>query len=202
MGRGKRSAKRNSRAVTTSTRNSPAQDKSSVKPVTGKDLILTFAVFFLIFGLIGYLRGRSIRNKPERLRLDVLSRLALGERNGQKIIAYQCNGQNEVSWDIDKDALFTARTLTEPAQFAFSPAIIDNDSLTTAFLTGGGVASIFTAREMLAFATAGGGGSKLLREGHVQLIVTALLAVVSGYEICYPNALHTNSNCGDARFTG
>ena len=166
-----------------------------------KDLILTFVVFFVIFGFIGYLRGRSIRNKPERLRFDVLARLEIGERNGKAILAYQCNGLREVTWDIDTDVLFTERASVGTEEYTFYPAIIQDDSLTTAFLTGGGVASVFTAKEVFAYAIASKPGSTFTKEAHVKLVLTALLAAVTGYEIGYQIALHSNSDCTDPRFT-
>ncbi len=197
MGKGKTSAK-----VTRPTVTSGTNGEASAKKITGTDLILTFVVFFVIFGCVGYFRGRSIRNRPDRLRKDIVSRLTVGERNGQQILAYRCNDKNEVIWDIDKNALFTERTLATPSQeFTFSPAILNDDTLMTAFLTGGGVASVFTAKEILTIATGRGSASRLMREGHLELIVVALVATVSGYEIGYQIALRMNSDCSDPRFT-
>lgn len=167
-----------------------------------KDLLFTFLVFFFIFACVGYIRGRSIRNQPDRLRLDVLSRLALGEKQGQDILAYQCYDNREVSWDIDRDARFTERTSGGSSQgFSFTPAALKDDSMITAFLTGGGAASVFTVKEVLAYATASGKTTTLTNEEHVKLIGVAILAAVSGYELGYQIALHTNADCADERFT-
>ena len=172
--------------------------------ITGKDLILAFVGMFLVFAAIGYLRGRSIRNKPERLRLDILVRLGLGERGGKRILAYQCNGKRELAWDLDNNTLFSERPSVVAEEYTFSPAIFQNDSLTTAFLTGGGVASVFTAKELFVFAATNSKfstSSRLPYKGHIQLILTAVFAAVSGYEVGYQIALHINSDCADPRFT-
>jgi hypothetical protein len=167
-----------------------------------KDLLFTFLVFFFIFACVGYLRGRSIRNEPGRLRLDVLSRLALGQKRGQDVLAYQCNDNREVWWDIDRDDRFTERASGgTPQPFSFTPAAVKDDSLITAFLTGGGAASVFTVKEVLAYATASSKTTKLTNEEHVKLIGVAILAAVSGYELGYQIALHTNADCADERFT-
>ena len=198
---GRRKVTRAKRKPTTGDEHTSGEGKAN-RRITGRDLALVFVTFFLMFGFIGYLRGRSVRNKPDRLRWDILARLVLGERKGQKVLAYQCNGKHEVAWDIDKDGLFTERVSVGPSEnFVYSPAIFDNDSLMAAFLTGGGVASIFTAREVMAFATASGRASKLTNESHIKLIAVAVIATVSGYEIGYQIALHANSVCDDSRFT-
>jgi hypothetical protein len=169
--------------------------------VTKKDLFVTFLIFFLIFTCVGYLRGRSIRNEPDRLRLDVLSSLTFGEKQGGDILAYQCNDNRQVRWDIDRDTRLTEITTGETTEgYAFAPAVLKDDSLITAFITGGGAASVFTVKEVLAYATASPKTLKFTNEGHVKLIVVAALAAVSGYELGYQIALHTNSDCGDSRF--
>jgi len=169
---------------------------------TKKDLLVTFLTFFFIFACVGYLRGRSIRNQPDRLRLDVLSRLAFGEKKGQDILAYQCYDNRDVGWYIDRDARTTERASGETSQgYSFTPAAVEDDSLITAFLTGGGAASVFTVKEVLAYATASGKTIKLTNEEHVKLIGVAVLGAVSGYELRYQIALHTNADCADDRFT-
>lgn len=176
-------------------------EKKQSRKFTAKDLVLTFVVFFSVFGFVGYFRGRSDRNKPERLRWDIFSRLALGEKNGQRVLAYQCNGRNEVTWHVDKNTYVIQRTLYRPPEeYNYSPAIFHDETLIPAFLTGGGVASIFTAREILGFAARSGSASKLTNKSYIRLIVTAALAIVSGYEVGHWIALRANYDCADRRF--
>lgn len=167
-----------------------------------RDLVLTFIVFFSIFGFIGYLHGRSVRNSSGRLRWDILARLELAEVKGQKVILYRCNGSQSVMWNVDSDDLSSALPSARPDTDTVWPTIFQNDALMSAFLTGGGVASVFTARELLGFATSGASSSRFTNEEHLKLIATAVLGAVSGYEVGYQIALRAHSDCADDRFNG
>jgi hypothetical protein len=170
------------------------------KRISKKDLALTFLAFFLIFAFIGYLRGRAVRNSPDRLRWDILARLELLQANGEKLIVYRCNGAEPVSWNIDKDKISSELPSTRTDGETLWPTIFQNDSIMYAFLTGGGAASVFTARELLAIAASGGSNSKLINQKYVKLIAVAILGAISGYELGYQIAMHSNSNCADIRF--
>ena len=179
----------------------PDNGKSTSRKIRPRDLLITFLVFFVIFAFVGYLRGRSLRNRPDRLRVDIVKNLRLGEIGGKKVLAYQCEAEPRTWWDIDANQshnLGTPGNSTETP--SLSPALFRDETVTTAFLAGGSVASIFTVKELLAFATASPATSKLTNEGHIKLILAALLGTVSGYEVGYRIALSENSNCGDLKF--
>lgn len=69
----------------------------------------------------------------------------------------------------------------------------------TAFLSGGGgVVSVFTAKEVFSFAGSGS-GNRLVNNGYIKLIVVAIVATILGYQVGYDIALNQN-NCSDSRY--
>lgn len=180
--------------------NSKDGDKEKEKVITGKDLVITFIVFFLVFGVVGYMRGRAEKYEPSRLRFDIGKQLQLRTENGKRQISYQCSDGGSVWWYVDENDLHNTMTGGNSSEiFDSSPAIFSNEVLTTAFVTGGGAASIFTVRELFTYAAAGGKGNKLLNEGHIKLIVVAVLATIAGYEVGRSLALWKSPNCSDSR---
>jgi hypothetical protein len=175
--------------------------KDTPKIITWKDLVVTFIIFFLIFGVVGYMRGQTKRNEPLRFYIDSQAYLRIAkETDGKQTIVYQCNDRNLFTWDVDNNQLHNDPAgIKLPEATELTPAIFKNEILITAFLSGGGVASIFTAKELLTVAGSGNGG-KLTNNGYIKLIVTAILASISGYEVGYRIALSENADCNDIRY--
>jgi hypothetical protein len=171
------------------------------KDFTRRDIAIAFVVFFSVFFAVGYLRGRSDRSSPDRLKLylgEIIhadkNLLKFGKENGKTVIRYACPS-NQYWYDVDvnktyKDLHNTGGT-TESAQLA----ITKDGAFYTAFIAG--TISAWSIKDVLAFVTFGEGGTTSSR---VKVVMAAIAGTVIGYEVGYWLATRTAPACDDANY--
>jgi hypothetical protein len=171
------------------------------KGATKREMALAFVVFFSVFFIVGYLRGRSERSSPDRLKIylgDIIQAnknlLRFGKKDGKTVIRYTCTG-NEYWYNVDenephKDPANTGTT-TESDQLA----ITKDGAFYTAFVAG--TFSAWSIKDLMTFLKYGDEGSTRSRLG---LVVAAVAGTVAGYELGYSLATRTPPPCTDAKY--
>lgn len=165
-----------------------------------------FLTFFLVFAFVGYVRGRSVRQTPERIRIDLFKshrdkfKLLGSDGSGGPRIIYGCS--NHKYWyDLEKGKVYreSPGVLAPEAAPILVPAILSDGTIITAFA--GGTASVWTVREIISYVTAPAskgaakGASALTKSSKVRMVIAAVLGTIFGYEIGYQLALSDESGC-------
>ncbi|MBV9926930.1 MAG: hypothetical protein JOZ96_18070 [Acidobacteria bacterium] len=178
--------------------------KKGLPEITKKDLWMVFFAFFSVFMFVGYMRGRSVRYSPERLRADLLKShkndfKLVRDREWRMQIVYACPS-NEYRYEIDGNvvhAMDFKDSLPEGTS-PIEPAILSDKEIINSFLVGaggaGGAASIWTVREVFAY-VGESSGRGLTSSSKVKLVIYAVLGSLVGYEIGKSFALSRELTC-------
>lgn len=173
--------------------------------ITARDIQITFFAFFLIFAGAGYMRGRIVRNSPERLRMYLAENVQndtnllqlVKSSNGRRRIMYTC--PNKQYWyEIDDDKIHK-EPLSLPAPGAvqsFEPAITRDDVFFSTFLIG--TLSAWTVKDVVSYVgvarKSGAISSKL------KVVAAAIAGVAVGFEVGYWLALRSTPSCDSGKY--
>jgi hypothetical protein len=178
----------------------PDEGKDNKLKITGRDINLTFLAFFLIFMGVGYMRGRAVRNSPERLKLYLGENIHnnsgllqfVRDSTGRRRIRYTC--PNKQYWyEID-----TQKIHKEPSNSAapsptesFEPAIVRDDVVFTTFVVG--ALSAWSVKDVVQYVGLAKAGGAI--PSRVKVVIAAILGSVMGFEIGYWLATRSAPDC-------
>ena len=184
---------------------SPKNKRGGAKrPTTKRDVAIAFVAFFTVFFVVGYLRGRSDRNSPDRLKIylgEIIRKdnnlLRMGKNaGGKRVFTYACPG-NHYSFEVDTDKVHKDPLAARSTTAEFPELAITNDSaFYSAFVVG--TISAWSIKDVFAWvAFSETGGSAASR---AKVIIAAIAGTVVGYELGYWLATRTPPSCDFAKY--
>lgn len=181
------------------------EEKGEKVRITSRDIKITFLAFFFVFMGVGYLRGRAVRNSPERLRMYMGENIRHNsgllqfakDSAGKRRIRYTCPNK-QYAYDVDDNKVYneTKRYATPGDAGHYEPAIVRDDVFFTTFVVG--AFSAWSIKDVFSYVGLAQKGGAIT--SRVKVIIAAILGTVVGYEIGYWLATRSTPECDYAGY--
>lgn len=163
--------------------------------VTKEKLFLVFLIFFFIFMLAGYFRGRAVRKGRDNLLPIIESRLQIAQEAEGIVIVYNCP-KKPIYYYIDADRIENRDLTSElprKESASYLSSIFGDDVLFKSFLGG---ATAWTVKDVFHHVT--GAESEAMAGSRMKYVAVAFIGAVTGYGIGYTIGVSGQPECDSA----